>query len=169
MPPETDNLRLAELYQADQKDREKVYDSESAVRELKHRDAMRRALVAEMMGQGQVNTPHDLYHAAVILLHSSEPKDFLAAHRLASLAAVNGHRLSRWLLAASLDRFLMSVGLAQVYGTQFEHDPEENKYQLRLPIDDALVLPFEKGLLNVPPVAERLAQLNARIRSPQGG
>lgn len=164
MPPETDNLRLAELYQADQKDREKVYDSESAVRELKHRDAMRRTLVAEMMGQGQVNTPNDLYHAAVILLHSSEPKDFLASHRLATLAAINGHRSARWLLASSLDRFLMSVGLPQVYGTQFEHDAQENKYELRLPIDDQLVLSFEKPALGVPPVAERLSQLNGRIR-----
>ncbi len=165
MPPETDNLRLQELYQADQKDREKVYDSPEALRELRHKDAMRRTLVLEMISRGEVNTPNDLYHASVILQHATLPKDFLAAHRLATMAAILGHRAARWLVAASLDRFLMSVGLAQVYGTQFERNPEENKYQLRLPMDDSGLLGFEKKLFSVPPVTERLAQLNSRIQA----
>lgn len=164
MPPETDNLRLEELFAADQKDRERVYDSQEGVRDLKHRDAMRRTLVGEMIGQGGVNTPNDLYHAAVIYLHGAHPKDFLAAHRLSSVGAINGHRLCRWLMAASLDRFLMSVGLAQVYGTQFEHDADENKYQLRLPIDDAGLLEFEKKFFNVPAVVDRLGELNDKIK-----
>ena len=163
MPPETDNLKLTELYQADQKDRERVYETPAAVKELKHRDAMRRTLVYEMIAHGGVATPNDLYHAAVILLHGGEPKDFLAAHRLSTLSALAGHRGSRWMVASSLDRFLMAVGLAQVYGTQFEHNAEDNKYQLRLPIEDAALLPFEKKTLNVPPIAERLSQLNGRI------
>lgn len=165
MPPETDNLRLQELYQADQKDREKVYDSAEAVKELKERDGMRRVLVTEMISRGEVNTPNDLYHAAVIFLHGSEPKDFLAGHRLASIAAINGHRASRWLMASSLDRFLMACGLPQVYGTQFEFNEEDGKYQLRLPIDDGNILGFEKKFFNVPPVLERLAQLNGRIKA----
>ena len=164
MPPETDNLRLLELYQADQKDREQVYDSADAVKELKSRDAMRRGALAEMISHGEVNTPNDLYHAAVIFLHGSEPKDFLAGHRFASIAAINGHRASRWLMASSLDRFLMAIGLPQTYGTQFEYSEEEGKYQLRLPIDDASILGFEKKFFNVPPVLERLAQLNGRIK-----
>lgn len=169
MPPETDNLHLEELYEADQRDRTNVYGSPTAIQELRHRDGMRRSLVLEMIAQGAVNTQNDLYRAAVILLHGSQPADFLAAHRLAVTAAVGGHRPARWLAASSLDRFLMAVGLPQVYGTQFEHNPEENKYQLRLPIDDSSVLHWEKKFYNVPPVAERLKQLNDRIQSqPQG-
>jgi hypothetical protein len=121
-------------------------------------------VVYEMLSQALVNTNNDLYHAAVILQHGEGPKEFLTAHRLAVLAAVNGHRPSRWLAAASLDRFLMSVGMPQVYGTQFEHNGEENKYELRLPIDDAHVLGFEKKFFGVPAIAERLAQLNAKVR-----
>ena len=165
MPPETDNLKLLELYQADQKDRERVYETSEAVKELKQRDAMRKALLQEMISRGEVNTPNDLYNAAVIFLHGSEPKDFLAGHRLASVAAINGHRASRWLMASSLDRFLMATGLGQVYGTQFEFNEEDGKYQLRLPIDDANILGFEKKFFNVPPVIERLAQLNGRIKA----
>jgi hypothetical protein len=164
MPPETDNLKLQELYQADQADRSKVYANSAAVKELQERDAMRKTLVVEMISRGEVNTPNDLYNAAVIFLHGAEPRDFLTAHRLSSMAAINGHRPSRWLMASTLDRFLMASGMPQVYGTQFEHNSEDNKYQLRLPIDDANILSFEKKFFNVPTVIERLAQLNGKIQ-----
>jgi hypothetical protein len=164
MPPETDNLQLDEIYQADQADRQKVYDSPQAVAELKQRDVMRKAMTLDMMSKGEVTTSPDLYRAAVIMLHGSEPKDFLTAHRLAVVAAINGHRPSRWLAASSLDRYLMAISQPQVYGTQFEHNAEENKYQLRLPIEDNRLLSWEKKFLNIPPVAERLGQLNGRIQ-----
>ena len=164
MPPETDNLRLDDLYAADQKDREAVYSSVAEVDALKLRDGERRRELVTMIGQGSVNTSNDLYHAAVLFLHGTEPKEFLSAHRLATVAAINGHRPSRWLAAATLDRFLMSIGLPQTYGTQFEHNEDDNTYQLRLPIDDTTVLHFEKRFFGVPPVVERLAQLNRRIQ-----
>ncbi|MEK7859070.1 MAG: hypothetical protein AAB320_08010 [Elusimicrobiota bacterium] len=165
MPPETDNLRLQELFQADQQDRQRVYESGDSVRELAQRDGMRRTVVSQMIQNGEVGTVNDLYHAAVIFQHGSDPKDFLSAHRLAAIAAINGHRPSRWLTAAALDRFLMAMGLPQVYGTQFEHNAEDNKYQLRLPIDDAGLLPFEKKFFNVPAVIDRLTQLNGKIKT----
>jgi len=165
MPPETDNLRVEELHAADQKDREKVYSNAADVEALKQRDLARRKEVHELMGRGEVNTQNDTYRAAVIFLHGAEPKDFLIAHRLAVIAALQGHRAARWLCAASLDRFLMSIGLPQTYGTQFEHNEEDNRYQLRLPIDDSAVMHFEKRFFGVPSVMERLAQLNRRIQS----
>ncbi len=165
MPPETDNLKLLELYQADQKDRERVYESAEEVNELRARDAQRKSSLLEMIAQGEVNTANDLYHAAVIMLHGHDPKDFMIAHRFSTLAAIGGHRAARWMVASSLDRFLMACGMPQVYGTQFEFNEEEGKYQLRLPIDDAAILAFEKKFFNVPPVKDRLAQLNGRIKA----
>lgn len=164
MPPETDNLRVEELHNADQKDREKVYSSSKDVEALKLRDLARRKEVLELMSRGEVNTQNDLYRASVIFLHGAEPKDFLTAHRLSTIATIQGHRGARWLTVASLDRFLMSIGLPQVYGTQFEHNEEDNRYQLRLPIDDSAVLHFEKRFFGVPSVMERLAQLNRKIQ-----
>jgi hypothetical protein len=165
MPPETDNLQLDDMYQADQGDRQKVYDSPQAMAMLKQRDAMRKAMVLDMMSKDEVNTPLDLYRAAVILLHGSDSKDFLTAHRLAVLSALNGHRPARWLVASSLDRYLMSIGQPQAYSTQFEHNAEENSYQLRLPVEDDRLLNWEKRFLSVPTVAERLQQLNGRIQA----
>ncbi len=163
MPPETDNLLLQEIFEADQKDRTKVYTTPAGMEELRFRDRERLRRVHEMMSMGQINTALDLYHAGVIYQHGSEPQEFLTAHRMANLSAMMGHRPARWLSAAALDRFLMSLGLSQVYGTQFEHNTHENRYQLRLPIDDSRVLSFEKRFLDVPLVADRLSQLNGRI------
>lgn len=163
MPPETDNLKLEELFQEDQADRSKVYETKEEIGKLKARDAARRRRLVVMMELGEVRTKNDLYHAAVIFQHGEDPADFLVAHRLSSVAAVMGHKTARWLMAASLDRFLTSLGQGQVYGTQFEYNPKEKVYQLRLPVQDALLLSFEKEFLGVPPVAERLKQLNEQI------
>ena len=81
-----------------------------------------------------------------------------------ALPCVRAGRSTR-LLVEDLDRFLMSIGLPQTYGTQFEHSDDGDRYQLRLPIDDASVLHFEKRFFGVPPVMERLAQLNRRIQN----
>ena len=74
MPPETDNLRLNDLYTADQRDREAIYTSAQDIAALKLRDQDRRRELATMISQGGVNTSNDLYHAAVLLLHGSESR-----------------------------------------------------------------------------------------------
>lgn len=165
MPPETDNLKLEEIFQADQKDREKVYDTQASVDELRKADKARRQNVSVMMELGEVKTKNDLYHAAVVFQHGDEPQDFLTAHRLATLAAIHGHRTARWLLAASLDRYLMSIRQGQVYGTQFEFNPTEKQYQLKLPVLEHTLLSFEKEMLGIPSVNDRLKQLNRQIKS----
>ncbi|MBI5631591.1 MAG: hypothetical protein HY921_12000 [Elusimicrobia bacterium] len=164
MPAETDNLKLHELFQEDQRDRERVYDSSEALRDLKRRDLCRKTAALEFVALDQVRTPKDLYHAAVILQHGTDPQDFLMAHRMACMAAIQGHQVGRWLTAAALDRFLMAVGLAQIYGTQFEHSAPDNAYQLKLPIDDSRLLASEKKFFKVPSVIERLSQLNGKIK-----
>lgn len=164
MPPETDNLRLQELFEADQKDRARIYERPEHMQGLRERDTARTGQVYAMMEREEVRTKNDLYNAALILHHGADPGDFLASHRLACMAAVMGHRTARWLSAASLDRYLMSLSLPQVYGTQFEYNAALRCYQLRLPIQDGRLLQFEKEFLGVPPIAERLEGLNRQLR-----
>jgi len=164
MPPETDNLKLQELFEEDQSDRTKVYDTEDAVQELNDRDASRRKRLLAMMELDEIKTKNDLYYAAVIFQHGNTSSDFLTAHRLATLAALLGHRTARWLLCASLDRYLMSIKQGQIYGTQFEYNSGDKEYQLKLPVQDPIMLSFEKELLGVPSVKERLQQMNAQIK-----
>lgn len=164
MPPETDNLKLEETFQADQQDRDRIYDTQESVDELKQADRKRRQTVTVMMELGEVKTKNDLYHAAVIFQHGDDSQDFLTAHRLATLSAIDGHRTARWLLAASLDRYLMSIQQGQVYGTQFEFNPTEKQYQLKLPVLEHTLLSFEKQTLGIPAVQDRLNQLNRQIK-----
>ena len=164
MPPETDNLQLQELFDADQKDRERVYDSPADVKALHERDSSQRKRVYMMMELGEVRTKNDLYCAAVLLQHGDSPADFLGAHRMATLGAIQGHRTCRWLLASSLDRYLMSLGLGQIYQTQFEYNKDDGRYQLRLPVQDQVFLSFEKEFLAVPQASARLGELNERIK-----
>ncbi|MBI5242420.1 MAG: hypothetical protein HY922_01895 [Elusimicrobia bacterium] len=164
MPPETDNLKLEEMFLEDQHDRERVYETAEDVAKLKERDAGRRKRVYVMMDLGEIRTMKDLYRAAVILQHGHDPADFLTAHRLSTVSAVMGHKTARWLLAATLDRYLMAVGQPQVYGTQFEYGALERRYQLKLPISDTIFLDFEKEMLGVPSVGERLKQLNSQFK-----
>ena len=164
MPPETDNLQLKELFAEDQKDRERVYESKEEVAKLKERDQDRRRRLSVMMELGEVRTKNDLYHCAVIFQHGDRQSDYLNAHRFAALAAILGHRTSRWLLASSLDRYLMSIKQGQVYGTQFEFNGTKKKYQLKLPVQDPFILSFEKEMLGIPADNERIDQLNAQIQ-----
>ncbi len=164
MPPETDNLKLEELFQDDQKDRERVYETAEDMGKLKERDAGRRKRVLVMLELGEVKTKNDLYHAAVMFQHGDKPGDFLIAHRLSTLAAILGHRTARWLLAASIDRYLMCLDRGQVYGTQFEYNSVDRQYQLKLPVEETVFVSFEKEMLGIPSVNERLTQLNAQIR-----
>ena len=162
--PETENLKLKELFDDDQADRTKVYDTPEAVAQLNERDAARRKRILVMMELDEIKTKNDLYHAAVIFQHGNTSSDFLIAHRLATLAALLGHRTGRWLLSAALDRYLMSIKQGQIYGTQFEYGSDK-KYQLKLPVQDPIILSFEKEMLGIPSVKERLKQLNAQIKS----
>src|SRR5258706_12193766 len=136
MPPETDNLELEELFRQDQEDRQKVFDTPKALEDLQERDHTRRKRVYAMIELGDVQTKNDLYHAGIILHHSSRTEDYLVAHRFAALAAVMGHKTARWLMAAALDRVLMGWGQPQVYGTQFEYSPSSHQYELKLPLQD---------------------------------
>ncbi|WP_412540993.1 hypothetical protein R8Z50_35370 [Longispora sp. K20-0274] len=111
------------LFRADQRERENHPPAGSPEYDaLRARDAERRARVAELLAAGEVSTGADHYHAAMIFQHGETPDDIDTAHRLARRAVDLGYRPARWLAAASLDRWLMTLGRAQKYGTQFAPD-----------------------------------------------
>ena len=84
---------------------------------------MRRQEVHRMLDAGQVQTANDYFHAALIFQHGRQPDEYLLAHVLAVYAISLGDKDARWLAAATLDRFLLSISRPQIYGTQFESVP----------------------------------------------
>lgn len=123
------NQELRDLFVADQAERtdHPSYDTPEYW-ELRERDAQRRARVNELLTQGRLTTPDDYFHAALIFQHGETLEDIWQAYELARKAAdmgatkAMGYKDSRWLAAATLDRWLMYQGKPQKYGTQFVPD-----------------------------------------------
>jgi hypothetical protein len=111
-----DDVELAELFRADQADRTGGDVTEGAGR----RDRQRRARILRILtATGACRTARDRYHAAMVLQHGDRPEHFALAHGLCRQAAGAGVVEARWLAAASLDRWLMSTGRPQRFGTQY--------------------------------------------------
>jgi hypothetical protein len=98
---------MRKLYEQDQKD---FANSDRA----KFREQVQR-----LMSEGKIQSAEDYYYAAFIFQHGLKPSDYLYAHVLAVTAVSKGLHNAMWLCGATLDRYLQSVQLAQIFGTQF--------------------------------------------------
>jgi hypothetical protein len=112
------------LYIEDQQDRGAIPRNENSNRDvspeqMEANDLARRKRVHELMAAGKLNTGPDFHDAAFIYQHGDDPDDYLLAHVLAMTAVEKGDLSSRWIAAATLDRYLQAVGQPQVFGTQY--------------------------------------------------
>jgi hypothetical protein len=128
-------------------------------------DDTRRVRVLQLLAEGSIDTPAAKYYAAMILQHtpqgmvgsvsaSKSAENYLLAHFLAKSAAEAGHDSARWLAAATYDRYVVSQGLPQKYGTQFTLNPETGFFEFD-PVDPDTT-EEERSAWNVPPVADTL-------------
>jgi hypothetical protein len=109
--------RIHQLFLEDQADRSGGKISDGA--NVNQRDAARRAEVKKLLAAGEVRTAGDFHDAAYIYQHGIEASDYLLAHILAVEAVVKGDDSSKWISAATLDRYLQAIGQPQVFGTQY--------------------------------------------------
>lgn len=86
---------------------------------MSKRDDARRAQVRELLASGGLTTAQDLHDAAFVFQHGDKPEHYLLAHILAIEAIAKGDTNALWIAAATLDRYLQSIGQPQVFGTQF--------------------------------------------------
>ena len=153
---------LHEIYGADQADRESQPIDWSVVNP---RDEERRALVAGILNGAETLCPEDLYHAAMVFQHGRAPQHYLLAQVLASAAAFQGHQGSRWLSAATLDRYLGSVEQSQISGTQYRRKQGEPWTQE--PFDRSIVSNAIRELFNVPDLDKQGSRLDRMNGSAQ--
>ncbi len=78
------------------------------------------------------------------------------AHTFAVIAAARGRPDAAWIAAATLDRYLHSIGQKQVYGTQYSLPKGQPPTQE--PYDRVLVSDPLRMALGVPPVAAQEQQ-----------
>ncbi len=118
-------------------------------------DDARRARTQALLDAGRLRSGEDFYHAAFVFQHGNEPGDYLKAHALALIAAARGKSAATWIAAATLDRYLQSIGQPQIYGTQFQNKDgawTQAPYQQNL-LSDAL-----REASRVPPLSKQEAQ-----------
>ncbi len=150
-PVASDNLELQRMFADDQADRTPgLHGIDWSV--VGPRDQARLKRARELYQAGELRTGKDWLHAALILQHSSEPNDYLLAHEMCVAALAEGERGARWLVAATEDRFLMSIGRTQRFGTQYEAADAPGKF--RLAPTDPQVTDELRAAVGAPPLAE---------------
>jgi hypothetical protein len=145
------NPELTELFMQDQKDRETTnWNSPVEAQSVAKKDDERRTRVQQLSELGDIKSAEDFYHSAMIFQHGETPEDFLQAHEFAKKSAELGDERGKWLIAASLDRYLTHTGQPQKYGTQYRIT---NGIKTLFPIDPTTT-DEERATLNVPPLEE---------------
>ncbi len=152
---------LRRLYDEDQADRNPILPPNQLI----PRDRSRLRRVKELFAAEGLRSAKDYYHSAMILQHGEAPEDFLLAHEFGVVAMATGgiDPKTRWLAAASEDRFLMSIGRPQRFGTQL-HSEGAGPVRLYTVSDD--VTDGFRRLMAVPPLAEakaREAEINKQL------
>jgi hypothetical protein len=149
-----DRKDLVRMFEEDQADRAPELVDWSVVQP---RDESRRARVMGLFATGELKTGGDFYRAAMILQHGGKPEDFLLAHEfcVAAMALGRTDEATRWLAAASEDRFLMNLNRPQRFGTQYRSDGSE---PMHLYAVDELMTDQLRRIMAAPTLAEAKAR-----------
>ncbi len=117
-----DSKELKEIYDADQADRK---SGDINWYEVFKRDSLRRVRVHQLLDSNKVSTARDYKNAAMVFQHGKDSSDYGMAVRLMKEAIELDSTTSKWLLAAATDRYLLSKGEPQIYGTQYHKMGDE--------------------------------------------
>jgi len=156
------NKELKKMYDDDVKEKTEVdWDDKEVVAKIDENDKKRKKRVGEIVAEGGLRVAADYHHAALIFQHGSTTVDYKKANELAERGMELGDERSKWLYAATLDRWLISQGKPQKYGTQFIKS-EKDDWELG-PINPTTT-DKERACFNVPPVSEALAKFKEKYR-----
>jgi len=117
-----DNTELVEIYENDQNDR---MGESINWPEVNKRDSLRRIRVHQLLDSGKVRTGNDLKNAAMVFQHGQDSIDYRLAVSLMKKAIEKDTTINKWLFAAATDRYLLSKGEPQIYGTQYQKMGDE--------------------------------------------
>ena len=160
-----DNEEIARLFREDQADRTPPAGKDIDWAIVGPRDKARLARVKELYAQNRLQTGADYFHAAMLLQHGEVPEDYLLAHEFCVVAISKGKNDggTKWLAAASEDRFLMNIGRPQRFATQFRSEGANSPIKLYT-VDPGVTDELRRAL-NVPSLArakEREAEINKK-------
>ena len=153
---EPSNPEMQKIYEADQAPRQDPGKLSAADwKEINSKDEERRTQTRALLTAGGLHTGDDFKQAAFVFQHGSSPDDYLLAHTLATVAVARGEASAAWIMTATLDRYLQTIGKAQIYGTQFKQVPAGATQE---PYDRALISDALRRELGVPTLAAQQVQ-----------
>jgi tetratricopeptide (TPR) repeat protein len=147
------NIELQRMYNEDQAAR-MVNEIDWLV--LTKQDRERQNRVYELIKARQIVTGKDYYNSAMIFQHGADSIAFAMAVRHMRKAIELDTTINKWLLAAAIDRDLLSRNKPQIYGTQYSRMNGEKWKRSR--IDTTQVTDKERKYYNVETLAEQLAK-----------
>ena len=132
---------LVEISQKDQADRM------TANPEMTANDTKRRVRVAAIAAESCLKDKDDYFTAALVFQHGSLPEHYMQAAIYANKSTALGHPLGGALREATIDRYLMSLGHKQIFGSQVtspaaykQVETEEDTVPCLWPVEDSIDL-----------------------------
>jgi len=153
--PLTDNLELAEIYKNDQGDRQTANIDWSVVSK---NDSLRQVRIYQLLDSNKVQTSRDYHNAAMIFQHGGDSTAYGMAVKLMRKSIELDSTVNKWLLAAAIDRYLLSKNEPQIYGTQY-HKYGDSPWELG-EIDTTKITDAERIEYGV----ETLAQQREKVK-----
>ena len=148
---QTDNSELQKMYTEDQNSRMLTNIDWTA---LTKQDKERESRVYELIKSGQIVTGKDFYNSAMIFQHGADSIAYGMAVKHMRKAIELDTTINKWLLAAAIDRNLLSRNKPQIYGTQYSRK-NGSKWK-RSTIDTTQISDKERKFYNVETLAEQL-------------
>ena len=159
--PLTDNPELATIYEEDLADRRSQNIDWSVVSK---RDSLREVRIYELLDSNKVRTSKDYHHAAMIFQHGRDSVAYGMAVKLMRKSVELDSNANKWLLAAAIDRHLLSINKPQIYGTQYNKVAADAPWQLSemdtTQISDAERIAY--GVRTLKQQRERVKQMNSK-------
>ncbi len=166
------NAELADLYAADQKDRaEQLYQKDHDLFLARDQARMARARGIYEQRQTAHVSPEGLFNLAMLFQHGEGSDDYLKAWNLAKESEAAGYTASAWLTAAAEDRYLLSLGQKQKWGTQFNVNKEGELALLDMSSDEESGVTDEvraaKGISTRAEKQEELKEMTKKMKEEQ--
>ena len=155
--PVSHNTELQDIYLRDQADR-KIADIDWET--LTNRDSLRRARVGQLLDSNLVRTSKDYHNAAMIFQHGNDSVAYGMAVSLMRKAIKMDSTANKWLLAAAIDRHLLSRNRPQIYGTQYQKIDDYSPWTLSS-MDTTQISDDQRRIYGVPTLAEQREKLKA--------
>jgi len=123
-----DNAELIEIYKNDQADRQAGENIDWSV--VSKRDSLRELRVYQLLDSNKVRTSKDYHNAAMVFQHGGDSTAYGMAVKMMRKSIELDSTADKWLLAATIDRYLLSKDEPQIYGTQYHKYGKDEPWQI---------------------------------------